>query len=39
MNAFLREQLEIYFMEHPAEAEVFTGRVLNNKRSRESAES
>lgn len=39
MNAFLREQLEIYFMEHPAEAEVFTGRILNNKRSRESAES
>lgn len=39
MNAFLREQLEIYFMEHPAEAEVFTDRILNNKRSRESAES
>ena len=39
MNAFLREQLEIYFMEHPAEADAFTGRVLNNKRSRESAES
>ena len=39
MNAFLREQVEIYFMEDPAEAEVFTGRILNNKRSRESAES
>jgi len=39
MTAFLKEQLEIYFMEHPAETEKFLAQVLINKRSRESAES
>ena len=39
MNAFLREQLEIYFIEHPTDAEKLANQVLNNKRSRETAES
>ena len=39
MTAFLKEQLEIYFMERPAETEKFLNQVLINKRSRESAES
>ena len=39
INAFLRDKLEVYFIEHPAEAERFTGQVLTNKRSRENAES
>jgi len=39
MTAFLKEQLEIYFMEHPAETDKFLTQVLINKRSRESAES
>lgn len=39
MTAFLKEQLEIYFMERPAETEKFLNQVLVNKRSRENAES
>ena len=39
MNDFLRYNLEIYFLEHPVEAEVIANQVLVNKRSRESAES
>ena len=39
MTSFLKEQLEIYFMERPAETEKFLNQVLVNKRSRESAES
>ncbi len=38
MNEFLRTNLEIYFIEHPIEAEKVAGQVLINKRSRESAE-
>lgn len=38
MNEFLKEQLEIYFIENPLEAERFCGQVLVNKRSRETAE-
>ena len=38
MNEFLRTNLEIYFIEHPLEAEKIAGQVLVNKRSRESAE-
>ena len=38
MNEFLRTNLEIYFIEHPMEAEKIAGQVLVNKRSRESAE-
>ncbi len=38
MNDFLRKNLEIYFTEHPIEAETFANQVLVNKRSRESAE-
>ena len=39
MTSFLKESLEIYFLEHPAETEKFLSQVLINKRSRESAES
>ena len=39
LNEFLRKNLDIYFIEHPTEAEVFANQVLINKRSRESAES
>ena len=39
MNDFLRYNLDIYFIEHPIEAEVIANQVLVNKRSRESAES
>jgi len=39
MNEFLRYNLDIYFIEHPVEAEVMANQVLVNKRSRESAES
>ena len=39
MNEFLRYNLEIYFIEHPIEAEIIANQVLINKRSRESAES
>ncbi len=38
MNDFIRSQLEVYFIEHPTEAELFANQVLVNKRSRESAE-
>lgn len=39
MNEFLRYNLEIFFIEHPTEAEIIANQVLVNKRSRESAES
>ena len=39
MTEFFREQLEIYFIEHKAEADRVAGQVLINKRSREQAES
>jgi len=39
MTAHMKEQLEIFFLERPAEAEKFLSQVLINKRSRESAES
>ena len=39
MNEFLRYNLDIYFIEHPVEAEIMANQVLVNKRSRESAES
>lgn len=39
MTTFLKEQLEIYFLEHPADTDRFLTQVLVNKRSRESAES
>jgi len=39
LNEFLRQQLEVYFIEHPTEAELFANQVLVNKRSRETAES
>ena len=39
MNEFLRYNLDIFFTEHPLEAEVMANQVLVNKRSRESAES
>ena len=38
LNDFLRQKLEIYFIENPKEAELFGNQVLVNKRSRESAE-
>ncbi len=38
MTEFLRSQLEIYFIEHKAEADRVTEQVLVNKRSREQAE-
>lgn len=38
MTDFLRQQLEIYFIENKADAEKITEQVLVNKRSRESAE-
>lgn len=39
MTAFFKKHLEIYFTEHPADAEKLVTRVLINKRSREQAES
>ena len=39
MTEFLRSQLEIYFIEHKAEADRVADQVLINKRSREQAES
>ena len=39
LNEFMRAQLEIYFIEHPTEADLFVNQVLVNKRSRETAES
>ncbi|MBQ8141105.1 MAG: DNA topoisomerase [Clostridia bacterium] len=38
MTDFLKNNLEIYFVENPVAAEVFTNQVLVNKRSRERAE-
>lgn len=38
MTAFLRQSLEIYFIENPLEAEKIGEQVLINKRSRENAE-
>jgi len=38
MTDFLRSQLEIYFIEHKAEADKIAEQVLINKRSREQAE-
>lgn len=38
MTEFFRTQLEIYFIEHPAEAGRIVEQVLINKRSRETAE-
>ncbi len=38
LNDFMRAQLEVYFIEHPTEAELFVNQVLVNKRSRETAE-
>ncbi|MBQ9415334.1 MAG: DNA topoisomerase [Clostridia bacterium] len=39
MTDFLKNQLDIYFTEHPVEGELFANQVLINKRSREQAES
>ncbi len=39
MTDFLKEQLEYFFAENPADADRFTAQVLVNKRSREQAES
>ena len=39
LTEYLKQQLEVYFAEHPAEAELIGAQVLLNKRSRESAES
>ena len=38
MTDFLKEQLEIYFIENPMEADKIAAQVLINKRSREDAE-
>ena len=38
MADFLKNNLEIYFIENPLQAEIFANQVLVNKRSRESAE-
>lgn len=38
MNSYLREQLEIYFIENPLDAEKIMMQVLANSRARESAE-
>ena len=38
LNEFIRSRLEVYFIEHPTEAELFVNQVLVNKRSRETAE-
>lgn len=38
MTEFFRNQLEIYFIEHSAEAEKIAEQILVNKRSRETAE-
>ena len=38
MTAFLRQSLEIYFIENPLEADKIAEQVLINKRSRENAE-
>ncbi len=38
MNDFLREQMQVYFIENPAEADRICEQVMINKRSREQAE-
>ena len=38
LNEFLRQKLEVYFIENPKAAELFASQVLINKHSRESAE-
>ncbi len=38
MTDFLKKQLDIYFIEHPAEGDRIAAQVLVNKRSRENAE-
>ena len=38
MTTFLRQSLEVYFIENPLEAEKIANQVLVNKRSRENAE-
>ncbi len=38
MDKFLREQLQVYFLENPADADRICEQVLVNKRSRETAE-
>ncbi len=38
LNEFLRQKLEVYFIENPKAAELFANQVLINKHSRESAE-
>ena len=39
MADFLKQNLDIYFIENPTSAEIFANQVLVNKRSREKAES
>lgn len=38
MTEYIKHQLEVFFAERPAEADRFTGQILVNKRSRETAE-
>jgi len=38
MTDFLKKQLEVYFIEHKADADRISAQILANKRSRESAE-
>ncbi|MBE6589100.1 MAG: DNA topoisomerase [Ruminococcaceae bacterium] len=38
LNEFMRQKLEVYFIENPKAAELFAKQVLVNKRSRETAE-
>lgn len=38
LTDFIKHNLEVYFAEHPTEAEVFANQVMTNKRSRETAE-
>jgi DNA gyrase subunit B len=38
LTSYLKQQIEYYFIEHPAEAEKITTQILINKRSRENAE-
>ncbi len=38
LTEYLKQQLEIHFIEHPNDANTFAGQVLINKRSREAAE-
>ena len=38
LTDFIKHNLEVYFAEHPAEAEVFANQVMTNKRARETAE-